>query len=120
MKFESSSRLTLFCIWNLILNSRGRRKRQINRSLVEHGENFGRDACDAVLQDLYFWAPCPKILGRCVLGVIRAVKGVIIGQLLFSIVAVRALFEPLSSNNFMNEHFLGGVDSWLFAVRSHV
>ena len=45
---------------------------------------------------IYFWAALPEILGGVRIGVIRAVKGVIIGQLLISIVGFGALFELYS------------------------
>jgi len=68
---------TLFAIWIIILNARAG-VMQINRSL--------------------------EILGGIRIGVIRAVKGVIIGQLLISIVGFGALFE-LYANNFLMSHF---------------
>lgn len=93
---------TLFAIWIIILNSRAGVK-QINRSLVEMARSFGASPLDAFFK-VYFWAALPEILGGVRIGVIRAVKGVIIGQLLISIVGFGALFE-LYSNNFMMSHF---------------
>ena len=93
---------TLFAIWIIILNSRAGVK-QINRSLVEMARCFGASPLDAFFK-IYFWAALPEILGGVRIGVIRAVKGVIIGQLLISIVGFGALFE-LYSNNFMMSHF---------------
>lgn len=93
---------TLFAIWIIILNSRAGVK-NINRSLVEMGRSFGASPLDAFFK-IYFWAALPEILGGVRIGIIRAVKGVIIGQLLISIVGFGALFE-LYSNNFMMEHF---------------
>lgn len=93
---------TLFAIWIIILNSRAGVK-QINRSLVEMARSFGATPFDAFYK-IYFWAALPEILGGVRIGVIRAVKGVIIGQLLISIVGFGALFE-LYSNNFMMSHF---------------
>lgn len=93
---------TLFAIWIIILNSRAGVK-QINRSLVEMAHSFGASPFDAFFK-IYFWAALPEILGGVRIGVIRAVKGVIIGQLLISIVGFGALFE-LYSNNFMMSHF---------------
>ena len=93
---------TLFAIWIIILNSRAGVK-QINRSLVEMARSFGASPFDAFFK-VYFWAALPEILGGVRIGVIRAVKGVIIGQLLISIVGFGALFE-LYSNNFMMSHF---------------
>lgn len=93
---------TLFAIWIIILNARAGVK-QINRSLVEMAHSFGASSWDAFTK-VYFWAALPEILGGVRIGVIRAVKGVIIGQLLISIVGFGALFE-LYSNNFLMTHF---------------
>ena len=93
---------TLFAIWIIILNARAG-VRQINRSLVEMATSFGAGPWDAFWK-IYFWAALPEILGGVRIGVIRAVKGVIIGQLLISIVGFGALFE-LYSSNFLMAHF---------------
>ena len=76
---------------------------QINRSLVEMAQSFGATPW-AAFTKIYFWAALPEILGGVRIGVIRAVKGVIIGQLLISIVGFGALFE-LYSANFLMSHF---------------
>lgn len=93
---------TLFGVWIIILNSRAGVK-QINRSLVEMAHSFGASPMDAFFK-IYFWAALPEILGGVRIGIIRAVKGVIIGQLLISIVGFGALFE-LYSANFLMAHF---------------
>lgn len=93
---------TLFAIWIIILNARAGVK-QINRSLVEMARSFGATPMDAFIK-IYFWAALPEILGGVRIGIIRAVKGVIIGQLLISIVGFGALFE-LYSANFLMSHF---------------
>lgn len=92
----------LFAVWIIILNSRAGVK-QINRSLVEMAKSFGASPTDAFFK-IYVWAALPEILGGVRIGVIRAVKGVIIGQLLISIVGFGALFE-LYSSNFLMAHF---------------
>ena len=92
----------LFAIWIIILNSRAG-VMQIDRSLVEMAHSFGASPIDALIK-IYFWAALPEILGGVRIGVIRAVKGVIIGQLLISIVGFGALFE-LYSSNFLMAHF---------------
>lgn len=93
---------TLFAIWIIILNARAG-VMQINRSLVEMAHSFGASPW-AAFRKVYFWAALPEILGGVRIGIIRAVKGVIIGQLLISIVGFGALFE-LYSNNFLMSHF---------------
>lgn len=90
---------TLFAIWIIILNARAG-VMQINRSLIEMGRSFGASPIDAFFK-IYFWAALPEILGGVRIGVIRAVKGVIIGQLLISIVGFGALFEIYASNFLM-------------------
>lgn len=93
---------TLFAIWIIILNARAGVK-QVNRSLVEMALSFGATPW-AAFTKIFFWAALPEILGGVRIGVIRAVKGVIIGQLLISIVGFGALFE-LYSMNFLMAHF---------------
>ncbi len=93
---------TLFAIWIIILNSRAG-VMQMNRSLSEMARSFGASPLDAFTK-VYFWAALPEILGGIRIGIIRAVKGVIIGQLLVSIVGFGALFE-LYSSNFLMSHF---------------
>ena len=51
-----------------------------------------------------FWAALPKISGGVRIGIIRALKGVIIGQLLISILGFGALFKFYSAN-FLMSHF---------------
>ncbi len=91
----------LFAIWIIILNARAG-VMQINRSMVEMGRSFGASPKDAFFK-IYLWAALPEILGGVRIGVIRAIKGVIIGQLLVSIVGFGALFELYSSNFLMKE-----------------
>ena len=105
----------LFAVWIIILNSRAGVK-QINRSLIEMANSFGASPMDAFFK-IYFWAALPEILGGVRIGIIRAVKGVIIGQLLISIVGFGALFE-LYSANFLMGHFWA-VLIVLFALRIH-
>ncbi|WP_417686485.1 ABC transporter permease [Roseibium sp.] len=93
---------TLFAIWIIILNARVG-VLQINRSLVEMAKSYGAKPF-AAFYKIYFWAALPEILGGVRIGIIRAVKGVIIGQLLISIVGFGALFE-LYANNFLMAHF---------------
>ncbi len=93
---------SLFAIWIIILNARAGVK-QINPSLVEMAHSFGATPMNAFFK-IYFWAALPEILSGVRIGFIRAVKGVIIGQLLISIVGFGALFE-LYSAQFLMSHF---------------
>jgi NitT/TauT family transport system permease protein len=92
----------LFAIWIIVLNARAG-VMQINRSLIEMARSFGASPKDAFFK-IYLWAALPEILGGIRIGFIRAVKGVIIGQLLVSVVGFGALFE-LYSSNFLMGHF---------------
>ena len=93
---------TLFAIWIIILNARVG-VLQINRSMIEMASSFGASRWDA-FSKIYIWAALPEILGGVRIGIIRAVKGVIIGQLLISLAGFGALFE-LYSANFLMSHF---------------
>ena len=92
----------LFAVWIIFLNARAG-VRQINRSLVEMATSFGATPLKAFTK-IYFWAVLLKILGGVRIGIIRALKGVIIGQLIISILGFSALFE-LYSANFLMSHF---------------
>ncbi len=92
----------LFAIWIIVLNSRAG-VMHINQSLVEMAKSYGATPKDAFFK-IYFWAALPEIISGVRIGFIRAVKGVIIGQLLISIVGFGALFE-LYSANFLMKHF---------------
>jgi len=77
--------------------------KQADRSLVEMARCFG-----ATRRQLYtkvlFLSALPEILAGVRLGVIRGVKGVVIGQLLIAIIGVGELFE-LYSQHFLMEEF---------------
>jgi NitT/TauT family transport system permease protein len=65
--------------------------------------SFGANGWQAFSQ-IYVWAALPEILAGIRLGVIRGVKGVVIGQLLVSVVGFGTLFEIYQSH-FLMEHF---------------
>ncbi len=92
----------LFAVWIIMLDARAG-VRGISRSLVEMARSYGATPWQA-FSKIYLWAALPEILAGIRLGCIRAVKGVIIGQLLVSIVGFGRLFEIYSSN-FLMEHF---------------
>jgi len=72
-------------------------------SLVEMSRSFGATPYQSFV-NIYIWAALPEILAGIRLGMIRAVKGVIIGQLLISVVGFGTLFEVYASH-FLMEHF---------------
>lgn len=94
--------IVLFAVWIIVLNARAG-VRNISPSLVEMARSFGATGWQAFTK-IYIWAALPEILAGVRLGLIRAVKGVVIGQLLVSVVGFGTLFEIYSSN-FLMEHF---------------
>jgi NitT/TauT family transport system permease protein len=93
--------VVLFAIWIIILDARAG-ARSVSPSLAEMAAAFGATRWQAFSKVL-LWAALPEILTGIRLGLIRAVKGVIIGQLLVSVVGFGELFEIFSSN-FLMEH----------------
>ncbi|MGH6815849.1 MAG: ABC transporter permease [Hyphomicrobiaceae bacterium] len=93
--------VVLFALWIIVLDSRAG-ARAISPSLIEMAAAFGATRWQAFWK-VHLWAALPEILTGVRLGLIRAVKGVIIGQLLVSVVGFGYLFEIYSSN-FLMEH----------------
>jgi NitT/TauT family transport system permease protein len=94
--------VVLFSMWIVVLNTRAG-VRAISPSLVEMARSFGASRWQAFSR-IYLWAALPEILAGVRLGMIRAVKGVVIGQLLVSVVGFGTLFEIYQSH-FLMEHF---------------
>lgn len=94
--------VVLFAVWIIVLDTRAG-VRHVSTSLLE----MARSLC-ATRWQLYtrvmLLAALPEILAGIRLGLIRGVKGVVIGQLLVSIVGFGELFE-LYSRNFLMEKF---------------
>jgi NitT/TauT family transport system permease protein len=93
--------VVLFAIWIIILDARAG-SRGISRSLTEMAQVYGATTWQT-FNKIYLWAALPEILAGIRLGLVRAVKGVIIGQLLVSVIGFGYLFEIYSSN-FLMEH----------------
>lgn len=94
----------LFAVWIITLDTYAG-VRSINPSLVEMGRSFGASRYKMYTKIL-FWAALPEILAGVRMGLIRAVKGVIIGQLLVSVVALGQMFSRYS-RSFLLEEFWG-------------
>jgi NitT/TauT family transport system permease protein len=91
----------LFAIWIIVLDTRAG-VRHIAPSLIEMARSYGASR-PALYGKVILWAALPEILAGIRLGLIRGVKGVVIGQLLVSIVGYGALFETFSRNFRMNQ-----------------
>ena len=92
----------LFAVFVIILDTQvGINK--ADQSLIEMAQSFGACRYQIYTKVLIFSA-LPEILVGIRLGAIRGVKGVVIGQLLISIIGVGELFE-LYSKHFLMEEF---------------
>jgi NitT/TauT family transport system permease protein len=92
----------LFAVWIIALDTTAGVK-HITPSLIEMARSFGAGRFD-VYAKIIVWAALPEILAGIRLGFIRGVKGVVIGQLLVSIIGYGELFE-LYSRTFLMEQF---------------
>jgi NitT/TauT family transport system permease protein len=92
----------LFSTWIIALDTYAG-VRHISPSLAEMGHSFGASRWQ-LLTKVLFWAALPEILAGIRMGLIRAVKGIVIGQLLVSVVALGRLFRTFS-DNFQFEEF---------------
>ena len=91
----------MFAVWIIALDTRAG-VLHVAPSLLEMAVSFG--ASPAQRLKLVLLAALPEILAGVRLGVVRGVKGVVIGQLLVSIIGVGALFA-MYSQNFLMAHF---------------
>ena len=92
----------LFAVFVIVLDTQVG-VRQADRSLVEMALSFGARPYQLYTKILFLSA-LPEILAGARLGLIRGVKGVVIGQLLIAILGVGELFE-LYSQHFLMEEF---------------
>jgi NitT/TauT family transport system permease protein len=91
----------LFSVWVIALDTQVGVAR-VSQSLLEMGRSFGASR-RKVLTKIVLPAAVPEILAGVRLGLIRGVKGVIIGQLLIAIVGIGYLFERYSRAFLMAE-----------------
>jgi NitT/TauT family transport system permease protein len=92
----------LFAVFVIILDTEVG-TRNADRSLLEMARSFGARRHQIYTKVLILSA-LPEILAGVRLGAIRGVKGVVIGQLLISIIGIGELFE-LYSKHFLMEEF---------------
>ncbi|WP_292285955.1 ABC transporter permease [Marivita sp.] len=91
----------MFAVWIIALDTRAG-VLHVSPSLIEMSRSFGASRWERFR--IILLSAMPEILAGVRLGVIRGVKGVVIGQLLVSIIGVGALFS-LYSQNFLMAHF---------------
>ena len=91
----------MFAVWIIVLDTRAG-VQHVSPSLMEMSRAFGASRAERL--KIVLLSALPEILAGIRLGVIRGVKGVVIGQLLVSIIGVGALFS-LYSQTFLMAHF---------------
>lgn len=104
----------LFSVWIIILDTRAGAS-QISPSLTEMARSYGASKA-ALYGKIILWAALPEILAGIRLGLIRGVKGVVIGQLLVSIIGYGALFETFSRNFHMAQFWALTIILFAFAM----
>jgi NitT/TauT family transport system permease protein len=104
----------LFAIWIIVLDTRAG-VRHISPSLIEMARSYGASR-GVLYAKIILWAALPEILAGIRLGLIRGVKGVVIGQLLVAIVGYGALFEAFSRNFRMAEFWALTIILFAFAL----
>lgn len=106
--------VVLFSTWIIALDTYAG-VHHISPSLPEMGHSFGASRWQ-LLTKVLFWAALPEILAGVRMGLIRAVKGIVIGQLLVSIVALGRLFRTFSDNFQFPEFWALTIILFVFAL----
>lgn len=103
----------LFSVWVIALDTQVG-VQHVSPSLLEMGRSFGASRRQ-LLGKIVFFAALPEILAGVRLGLIRGVKGVVIGQLLIAIVGIGYLFERYSRSFLMAEFWALLIVVFVFA-----
>jgi len=106
--------VVLFSTWIIALDTYAG-VNHISGSLSEMGKSFGASRRQ-LLTKVLFWAALPEILAGVRMGLIRAVKGIVIGQLLVSVVALGRLFRTFSDNFQFEEFWALTIVLFIFAL----
>lgn len=92
----------LFAVWIIVLDARAG-VMQVPTSLVEMARSYGASQA-TIMRKIILVSALPEILAGIRIGVIRGVKGVVIGQILVAVIGYGELFE-LYSRSFDMERF---------------
>jgi NitT/TauT family transport system permease protein len=84
----------LFAVWIIVLDVRAG-VLHVPPSLVEMARSYGASTLE-LYGKIIFWAALPEILAGLRVGLIRGVKGVVVGQLLVAIIGYGEMFELYS------------------------
>lgn len=93
--------VVLFAVWIITLDTYAG-VRHVSPSLIDMGRSFGATRWQ-ICYKVLFLAALPEILAGIRMGLIRAVKGVVIGQLLISVVGIGQLFGIYIRSFLMDE-----------------
>lgn len=104
----------LFAVWIITLDTYAG-VRHINPALSEMGMVFGANRRQLYTKIL-FWAALPEILAGIRMGLIRAVKGVVIGQMLIAVVGLGAMFSRYSRSFLLEEFWALTLILFVFAL----
>ena len=104
----------LFAVWIITLDTYAG-VRHVNPSLIEMARTFGANPVQLYVKVL-FWSALPEILAGIRMGFIRAVKGVVIGQLLISVVALGQMFSRYSRSFLLEEFWALALILFVFAL----
>jgi len=104
----------LFAVWIIALDTQAG-VRHMQRSLEEMALSYGATPTQ-LYGKIILWAALPEVLAGVRIGFIRGVKGVVIGQLLVSIIGYGELFELYSRNFLMAEFWALTVLLFAFAM----
>jgi NitT/TauT family transport system permease protein len=92
----------LFAVWIIVLDARAG-VMQVPTSLVDMARSYGASQA-TIMRKIILVSALPEILAGIRIGVIRGVKGVVIGQILVAVIGYGELFE-LYSRSFDMERF---------------
>ena len=92
----------LFAVWIIVLDARAG-VMQVPSSLVEMARSYGASQA-TIMRKIILVSALPESLAGIRIGVIRGVKGVVIGQILVAVIGYGELFE-LYSRSFDMERF---------------
>ena len=106
--------VVLFALWIIALDTYAG-VHHISPSLPEMGHSFGASRWQ-LLYKVLFWAALPEILAGIRMGLIRAVKGIVIGQLLVAVVALGRMFQTYSRSFLMEEFWALTIILFVFAL----
>jgi NitT/TauT family transport system permease protein len=93
----------LFSVWPIILDTRAGVK-NVNPSLIEMAYVFGATPLE-ISRKIVLWAALPEMLAGIRLAIIQGVRGMIVGQLLLSIMGLGKLFLTYSEYFLMERFF---------------